>query len=523
MAIVQKIDSNVTGLRIAEEASIGVLPMTPVWYAYEPNSYSDFGGEISTVARNPINAGRQRQKGVTVDLDASGGFNSDWTQTNFIRLLRGFFFAQARETYNSKSFNTPGAGVTNISVDGTDNGYESTAFGIGSGRRAVLANHLLYVTGYANGANNGLKVVASVTADTDIDVTDTGLVDETAVANAQLQIVGYQFASGTADIDASVSAYPRLIRASGSVDFTTLGLIPGEFVYIGGDQTAERFATAVNNGWARVRSVGATFIEFDKTSGTMVDEVGAALTVRIFFGHVLKNEIGSEIVRRTYQVERTLGAPDDANLSQIQSEYLIGAVPSELSINFATADKVTMDVSFVAIDNEQRTGATGVKAGIRPALSSEDAFNTSNDVSRVKMVVLSAIDSNPTALFAYLTDFSVTINNNLTANKAISRLGAFEVTAGQFTVEGSATAYFSSVEAVAAVRNNADVSFDFALAKDNHGIAVDVPLVALGDARLNVEQDAPITLPLSLPAGADRLFNHTLLMSFFPYLPNAAG
>ncbi len=64
MVAVQKIDSNVSGLRVQEEFSIGVAEVTNPWVPYEPNSYDNFGGEFTTVARNPINEGRQRQKGV---------------------------------------------------------------------------------------------------------------------------------------------------------------------------------------------------------------------------------------------------------------------------------------------------------------------------------------------------------------------------------------------------------------------------------------------------------------------------
>ena len=90
-----KIDSNVTGLRYAEEASLRNLPSAPVWNPLEPNTYADFGGETTKTARNPISSDRQRKKGVPTDQDASGGFNTDLTQENLTDIFQGILFRRA--------------------------------------------------------------------------------------------------------------------------------------------------------------------------------------------------------------------------------------------------------------------------------------------------------------------------------------------------------------------------------------------------------------------------------------------
>lgn len=504
MAQVSKIDSNITGLRVAEEASIGVLGGSPVWNPLEPNGYNDFGGEISNVARNPINSSRQRRKGVTTDLDASGGFNVDLTQTSLDSILQGFFFADFR----AKTEFT-GAAIT---VSNAASTYAAT--GIDTG---LAVGSLVFMSGFAESANNGLKEVTAVVAD-QITVAET-LADETSATTAKLVEVGFQFASGDLEVDAS-GDLPKLITTTKSL--TDFGLIPGEWLFIGGDVAATKFSDPENNAWVRLKTIAANEATIDKSTGTMITDA-AANTVRIFFGRVLKNESNSALIkRRSYQLERTLGAPDDAQPSQIQAEYLVGSVANELTFNFEQADKITVDLGFLATDHEQVTGATGVKAGTRPAIEDADAFNTTNDFSRLRMSVLDAADSNPTPLFAFLTDFTIVVNNNVSPNKAISVLGAFDMSAGTFTVSGDLTAYFSDVTAVASVRNNANVTLDFAVAKNNAGVLVDVPLITLGDGRLTVEQDEPITLPLTQEAAADPVFDHTLLMIFFDYLPTSA-
>src|SRR5690606_41662996 len=102
MAIRNKIDSNETSLAIAKEVigTPGVLPSTPEWHSMEPNEYDDFGGELTLLARRPINSSRQRKKGAIVDLEASGGFNQDFTNENSQMLTSGVMYANFREKLN---------------------------------------------------------------------------------------------------------------------------------------------------------------------------------------------------------------------------------------------------------------------------------------------------------------------------------------------------------------------------------------------------------------------------------------
>jgi len=519
MAQVPKIDSNITGLAYAEEASLGLLPGegglggTPVWKRLNPNSYNDFGGEVVTVAPNPINPSRQRRKGVTTDLNASGGFNHNLTYENLTDIMQGVFFADIRAQAEQA--------VTLVDVDlANPDEYEVAA------TAGFLVGSLIMGKNFTNAANNAVNAVTAIVADTSVEVADGQLVAETPPASAVIKVVGYQFAGGDALIDVSGNL-PQLQSNGALADFTTLGLVPGQWVYIGGDVTANTFTAAANNGFKRIRSVSATAITFDKSDQAMVADAGVAgKTIRLFFGDVLRNETGALIKRRTYNIERMLGAPDDALPAQIQSEVLKGAVPNEVALNIPQADLASVDFTFVATDNEQRDGATGPKQTnvIEPAPASE--YNTSSDIGRIRLATVSNVDEAPTALFAYVTEATININNNVTPNKAVGVLGAFDVTAGTFEVSGELTAYFSNVAATQAVRTNADVTLDISFVKDNTALIIDLPLISLGDGRLNVEVDAPITLPLSTDAASGQDvstdLDHTALITYFDYVPNAA-
>jgi hypothetical protein len=515
MAELQAISSNKTQLSIAVESSIGVLPGTPVWTPYEPNGYDDLGGEITTAPRKPIKSDRMGRKGPVVDVEAKAGFNSDLTYNNMFALMEGYLYSVARR----KAEKTSASGISGVTA-------ASETFTLDSGGAAFLANDLIQTSNFTNAANNGIFTVASSTATTvvvDEDVT----VDETPPSTAQMVVVGHEFASGDAEI-LTTSGFPTLITTT--KDLTELGILPGETIYIGGDLTAEKFATAANNGYARVRSVTANEMILDKTSGTMVTDEGTSKTIRIFLGRLLKNEVGSLIVRKTFQIERQLGAPDDTYPAAIQAEYVTGAVCSELALNIPEAEKVTVDASFMGLNHETSEAAgavTGIKAGTRPSLVAEDAFNSSSSVPRIKINVVSSTNSNPAALFAQIGELTLTINNNLSRNLAIGTTGAFEMSEGDFGVQLELEAFFANLSALASVRSNSDLTVDFSLYHQNTGISFDIPLLAGSGALANVEADSPIKLPLTSEGAngidVDSTLNHILAVVFFDYLPTAAG
>lgn len=633
MALVNKQDSNFTGLRYAVEATPGVLPATPVWVPLEPNSYKDFGGDVTTKARNPINASRQRKKGVVTDLDASGGYESDITPTNVQDIMQTFLFAALRR----KSELQP------QTVNHTSHDYEPAA-----GGAAYVAGDLLFAKGAFNPANDGLKVVTGTPTGTSIVVTDTNVVDEVGNANLIVSRVGHQFGAGVLSVDVS-GEFPAIVAsgiaaahqaltttgafsdgetvtigtkvytiqtvltntdghvlkgASAAVTLTNLknainlnglgvpgvdyaasttvntqvtaattasiltvtailggtvgntiattttaaaatwgaatlaggtsvslksfGLIPGEPIFVGGDLSSTQFLNPDSNaGYCRVRSVTDSQINFDKTQFPFVTDAGTAKTVQLFFGRVLKNEsVKDLIVRRSVQLERTLGAVDDSQPDQEQAEYLTRCLGDEWELDGKTADILVANYSYLAGTYETRDSATGVKPGLRPDIEESDAFNTTSDVSLIKMAVVTPGNSCPTPLFGFLTDLKLSLKNNLKQNKAISVLGAFDVSAGTLEVQLTVTAYFSSVDSVNSVRNNDSVTVEAHFAKANKGLSIDLPLVALSKSRADVKQDEPITLPLTADAATaaliDPTLNHTIMMVFWDYLPDAA-
>ena len=502
-----KIDSNVTGAAFAEEVSPRVLPADPVWYGLEPNSYSDFGGEVTTVAREPINASRQRKKGSATDLDASGGLTQDFTLTNHLRLLRGFFFADYTSRAGSHEIGEAETPVTGI--DAATNEYTANLAGVAD----ADAGMLLLASGFNVAANNGISQVVSVNEGVGV-IVSRDLQAEVPPAGARLVAVGHQFAAGDIALDAFAGGFTLTSTAIANLAALT-GLRPGAWVYIGGDGPGEAFA---QRGYARLKSIAGSVATFDKATVDFVDNAGAGITLRLFYGRFIRNEDDPDLIKAfTIQIERTLGK--DANGTQ--SQYLEGAYANELTLNIPTAEKLTADISYVALNDVQRTGADGLKNGTRVKSLGEGLINTSSDVYRLHLSILDAADMTPTPLFGYVTEGTLTIANNVSPAKAVGVFGAFDVTVGNFDAGGSLTAYFSTVEAVAAVRNSADVSFDMIVAKDNAGFVFDIPLLALGGGRLNVEKDAPITLPLEM-MGAENPLGYTLSATFFPYLPNAA-
>lgn len=185
------IDSNVTGLAIAEEVCPGQLPnmdddgYDPLWIEQEPNTYPDtFGSTIKTIARTPIKRNRQRSKGTPVDLDASAGWNTDLTQNNLTVLKQGFFFADLHEQPTSSPIND------HLGASSLDSGDTFTFDG--ANLPFIRAGSLVAIRG--SQLNDRLFSVASASATA--VVVNEAVTTETFDGSAVLAVVGKVFGAG---------------------------------------------------------------------------------------------------------------------------------------------------------------------------------------------------------------------------------------------------------------------------------------------------------------------------------------
>lgn len=318
-----------------------------------------------------------------------------------------------------------------------------------------------------------------------------------------------------------------LTGGTGGRSWTSFGLTIGEFIFVGSDEVNTSFATAVSNGFMRIRGITANTLTLDKTQFESITDTGTGKTIRVYFGRMLRNEKNPTLqVKRTIQVERSLGFPDDALPTQIQGQYLPNSLANTLKLDMKTADIIRLDLGFLANTSTYVTGAQGLKTGTRPAFVSTDAYNSTSDIHFARMAVMSNTDGAPTPLFAFLTDLAIDIKNNVHQNKALAVLGAFSSTAGFFQVQAVVTAYFQNITALQTVISNSSITVETHLVKFQQGISIDVPLVVLASAIPEVKINMPIMIPLTSDASSasniDTNLDYTLQWVFWDYLPLVA-
>lgn len=502
--------SNRSVTSLCEESALKELPLARVWRPHEVNQYSAFGGQVETVARDPINEGRQNMQGTVVGVTCSASYEVDFCRSNINRELQGFFYADAAD----KPCTMPVSAAWDGSEDVLITSVTGTEFVAAAGLDVFEANDLIFGEKFGT-ANDGLRLVTGASA---TGVEAAGLVAQASVpADARLTCVGRQFASG----DVSVTFASNILSiASVSNAFASIELLPGEWIALGGDAALTFFATCPRF-FARVRSKTDGMIVADQLliKGTPVTDAGAGRTIQMFFGGEIRNRYNpDEIIRRTYTFERRF-----KRTGVTQAEYVRGGIPNTCAWNFPAKGKVTCALGFVGCESDYRLGTGGeedLEEGDHLATLGERVYNTAADVRFEQVVLTDPSRSVQEPLFGLVTESSINIDNQVTPDYAHGDPGAVDAQGGNFTVTGNVTAYFESFEALRSIRRNFDVSYTILFGTgQQYGCIIDMPLCSIA-GELDVEKNTSTKLPLTLN-GCMNKFGHTLLYNYFAYIPAA--
>lgn len=506
--------TNNVSLAFALESSVGVLPGSPTWFLTEPNSIGKFGAEVSSVARRPISKSRQRQKGTVTDLDSGVELEHDLTKTIFTDQIEAFVFAEAANA--NLSFRANAINGTGLVIAAASANQAGKLQFVSTGPKS-----LMYLQGYTNAANNGLKVLTADTAAAGTAIAFSGAVAETPAtnSNARADLAGVRAATGDLAVTVSgttgtLTSGNNGVTGSDRVDFTTLGLTVGQFIHIGGLAAGQQFSAGV--AYVRVLTIAAQTLTFDKLVGTLVTDAGTGDTVDLLFGRFIRNVAvdaaadDNRYVERTYQFEAAF--TDLGGVGTPKYEYAKGNFASELTFNVPLTDKASMSLKYVGTTSAtpSTTRATNASTPVSPLLTT--AFSTASDVANIGT---DAITSTNTCF----KSVTLTLKNNVSPEKCLGTLGASFMNAGIFEVDLEAQALFAESTILDSIRNNTTVTFNLIMENANGAIAVDLPAMTVTGGDREFPEDKSVLVNLKFTAFAHPTFNTSIGISLFPVTP----
>lgn len=449
-----------------------------VWTYMEPNEISSWGASLETVARQPLSMDRSARKGTITSLSAEMGFTADQTVDMLAYFCDALVFAVWK---GNNPYPVEASAVT------------TSGYTVASGGTAFTAGMLVYATGFSVPANNGLKVVASGSTGTNIAV--TGLTADTS--NGRVYAAGRQFATGSFTMNAT----GNLVSADDDVDFTTLNLTPGQMIGFSG-------LSAAVDGTARVREITADTLTLDRHSGVPA-AVTPAGAVNMYIGSFTRNVSMDD---PDYLCVPMTGEAF-YNSNPAAYEYGRGMLVNQIAFNNSLEDKTTMEITFIAEDVEPMRDTR--LPGVWVDQERTEAFNTSTDFTDLRLFIEGDASGNT----SFFKDTTLTVNNNLSGETVLGRLGAEFINLGNFEVTLESEVVLTDPRVAAAIRNNTTCGLLYTQENNDGAITVDLPTITLGDGAKNIAANEKVKLTTTGTAYRDPEFGYVVGFTLFPYLP----
>lgn len=484
-------DTNRVVLRAIEESTPGTTPATPAFFEVPSSGQPDLGFSPETVTSNLIRDDRQVSDLILVGGEAGGDNNSELAFEVHDRIYPGLFFNPFQSRLKYRNYAAAAAQITAVGA---------SAYTVTNQGGPAVQNDIVRAENFANAANNGFKIVDAGATTTSVPIVGGGLtVEASPPTTARLVVVGRRAAA--ADIVAATS--PNRITST-TLDFTTLSLQPGDLLVLRG--TGGTWP-ATNDGFCRVLSVAANSLVFDQVPTGWAADPGTGATVDFYLGERIVNGV----TRQAYTLEREF-----SDHSPVTYQYLRGFQPDQHVLTAASQSIVEVNTTFAGRtaplqDSGRFAGATTLPT---------PPFQVLNSSSNVAKLLRGGVSVLSDATKNYITELSLTINNNLRRKNAVGFLGAADIGAGEFNVTGSLSSYFDDKSIADQVVNNTETSLQ-AVFQDSalHVVVYDIPRLKWSEGRPEVpgKNDDVIINP-NFQALRDNVFGYTMkYMRFYGY------
>lgn len=445
-----------------------------IWWNIPFNDISSFASTLDKVARTPISLDRQNRKGSVTNVTAAPAFTIDNT-LDFM-----YLFAPIMHFTKWKG----DAATRKVSA------VTATGYTVATG--AVLTeNTLVIARGFDKQANNGLKAVGSGATATTIPV--TGLEIEKPPALHSLHFAGHR---GVAD-DIGMDASGNL--TSTALDFTTLGINVGQYVYV---------TSLTTDGYARVTNISANILQLDNHREDPTADTGTGKTVDILFSSWCRNVPVNDADFSVNHMMIEVGY--DLPTGRVY-EYADVAVMNTVGISLPLTDKSTLELATVSKDIRPATATR--RLGTWEDFTANELFNTSDDLGRLR---LKDIDGN--GLTTYFTECTVNVNNNVNPKNILGVLGAAGILYGNFEVTDSMTTLFTDLKVTQALRDNTTSSLELVLQNNDGAMLIDQPELTLGGGEKSFPVNDAVEIGLTNDVFGSK-FGYTQSVSLFRYVP----